>query len=214
MGNMHFSEVELLKLFVSLIIGGVIGAEREYRSKSAGFRTIILITLGSTLFTIFSIQIGSAVSADRIASNIVTGIGFLGAGVIFREGSRVSGITTATTIWIAAALGMGVGGGYFLICIIATGLVLLVLYGFTLLERYIDSASQTRNYRIVCRYENETLIHYEDLFKKYKLHAYRGTQNKSADSITGNWIVYGPARNHEKVIAVLLKDQRIREFDF
>jgi len=170
MGNMHFSEVELLKLFVSLIIGGVIGAEREYRSKSAGFRTIILITLGSTLFTIFSIQIGSAVSADRIASNIVTGIGFLGAGVIFREGSRVSGITTATTIWIAAALGMGVGGGYFLICIIATGLVLLVLYGFTLLERYIDSASQTRNYRIVCRYENETLIHYEDLFKQYKKH--------------------------------------------
>src|SRR4051812_17466958 len=135
---MHLTEVDLLKLFVSLVIGGVIGAEREYRSKSAGFRTIILITMGSTLFTIFSIQIGSAGTADRIASNIVTGIGFLGAGVIFREGSRVSGITTATTIWIAAALGMGVGGGYFLICIITTGIVLLVLYGFTLLERYID----------------------------------------------------------------------------
>src|SRR5262245_32461881 len=106
---MQLTETELLKLFISLIVGGVIGAEREYRSKSAGFRTIILITLGSTLFTIFSIQIGSATSADRIASNIVTGIGFLGAGVIFREGSRVSGITTATTIWIAAALGMGIG---------------------------------------------------------------------------------------------------------
>src|SRR5271154_5080290 len=106
---MHLTEVDLLKLFISLIIGSVIGAEREYRSKSAGFRTIILITLGSTLFTIFSIQIGSPNSPDRIASNIVQGIGFLGAGIIFREGSRVNGITTAATIWIAAALGMGVG---------------------------------------------------------------------------------------------------------
>jgi putative Mg2+ transporter-C (MgtC) family protein len=211
---MHLTELDLLKLFVSLIIGGVIGAEREYRSKSAGFRTIILITMGSTLFTIFSIQIGSAGSADRIASNIVTGIGFLGAGVIFREGSRVSGITTATTIWIAAALGMGVGGGYFLICIITTGIVLLVLYGFTLLERYIDSASQTRNYRIVCNYENQTLLYYEEVFKNFKLHSYRGKQTKEGNIIEGNWIVYGPERNHEKAINELLKDQRITEFDF
>ena len=211
---MHLTEIELLKLFVSLIIGGVIGAEREYRSKSAGFRTIILITLGSTLFTIFSMQIGMPNSPDRIASNIVTGIGFLGAGVIFREGSRVSGITTATTIWIAAALGMGVGGGYFIICIIATALVLIVLYGFTLLERYIDSASQTRNYKIVCRYENETLLRYELQFKEFKLHAYRGKQSKEDNVITGNWIVYGPARNHEKLINELLKDGRIKELDF
>ncbi len=211
---MHLTQIELVKLFVSLIIGGVIGAEREYRSKSAGFRTIILITLGSTLFTIFSMQIGSPGSPDRIASNIVTGIGFLGAGVIFREGNRVNGITTATTIWIAAALGMGVGGGYFIICILATALVLLVLYGFTLLEKYIDSASQTRNYKIVCHYENKTLFHYEQLFKEFKLHSYRGTQSKTSDTITGSWIIYGPARNHEKLIGVLLKDEKIKEFDF
>lgn len=211
---MHLTQVELLKLFVSLVIGGVIGAEREYRSKSAGFRTIILITLGSTLFTMLSIQIGSPNSPDRIASNIVTGIGFLGAGVIFREGSRVNGITTAATIWIAAALGMGVGGGYYIICIIAAALILLVLYGFTLLEKYIDSASQTRNYRIVCNYDNKTLLHYENLFKKYKLHAYRGKQSKESNLIIGNWIVYGQARNHEKVIHELLKDEQIKELDF
>lgn len=211
---MHLTEIDLLKLFISLIIGGIIGAEREYRSKSAGFRTIILITLGSTLFTIFSIQIGSPGSPDRIASNIVQGIGFLGAGIIFREGSRVNGITTAATIWVAAALGMGVGGGYFMVSGIAAALVLLVLYGFTLLEKYIDVASQTRNYKIVCTYENKTLLHYERLFKEFHLHSYRGTQSKSSDTITGSWIVYGAARNHEKLINVLLNDDHIKEFDF
>src|SRR5271154_6213828 len=150
---MELTYIDLIKVLVSLIIGSVIGAEREYRSKSAGFRTIILISLGSTLFTIFSLQIGAHDSPDRIASNIVQGIGFLGAGIIFREGIRVNGITTAATIWTAAALGMGVGGGYFLVSGIAGALVLLVLYGFTLLEKYIDASSQTREYKIVCHYE-------------------------------------------------------------
>src|SRR6266480_3904090 len=100
---MHFTDVELLKLFVSLIIGGVIGAEREYHSKSAGFRTIILITLGSTVFTLLSYKLGGADDAWRITANIITGIGFLGAGVIFKDENRVGGLTTATIIWVAAA---------------------------------------------------------------------------------------------------------------
>lgn len=86
------------RLALSLIIGAVIGAEREYRSKSAGLRTMVLVCVGSCLFTILSIRIGANTSTDRIASNIITGIGFLGAGVIFKETNRVTGITTATTI--------------------------------------------------------------------------------------------------------------------
>jgi putative Mg2+ transporter-C (MgtC) family protein len=210
---MQITETELLKLVVSLILGAIIGAEREYRSKSAGFRTIMLITMGSTLFTIFSIQITTN-SPDRIASNIVTGIGFLGAGVIFREGSRVNGITTAATIWIAAAVGMGIGAGAYVTCILATGLILLILYGFTLLEKYIDSASQTRNYKIVCHFENENLMRYEELFRKYKLHSYRGKQTKVREEIIGTWIVYGPGKQHEQLIAELLQDKKIKELDF
>ncbi|MCX6290277.1 MAG: MgtC/SapB family protein [Bacteroidetes bacterium] len=211
---MELTHVELIKLLVSLAIGSAIGAEREYRSKSAGFRTIILITMGSTLFTIFSIQLGGLTSPERIASNIVTGIGFLGAGVIFREEERVNGITTATTIWVAAALGMGVGGGYFTICVIATVLVLCVLYGFILLEKRIDAFSRTRKYRIVCKYEQDALLRYEILFREYKLHAFKGQQSKRGEEITGNWIVRGTASNHKKLIPVLLKDERIIEFDF
>ena len=81
---------DLTKLLVALLIGAIIGAEREYRTKSAGFRTVILITVGSTLFTIVS----NLMSNDaRVASNIVTGIGFLGAGAIFKEGANVKGLT-------------------------------------------------------------------------------------------------------------------------
>src|SRR5688572_27174223 len=103
-------DVLLLRLLLVIIVGGLIGAEREYRSKSAGFRTMILICLGSFLFTTFSIQIGG-LETDRIASNIVTGIGFLGAGVIFKSENRINGLTTAAAIWAVAALGMGIADG-------------------------------------------------------------------------------------------------------
>src|SRR5437764_10570922 len=97
----------LIQLGLVILVGGLIGAEREHRSKSAGFRTMILICLGSYLFTLFS-RIISPGTPDRIASNIVTGIGFIGAGVIYKAESRINGITTAATIWITAALGVGI----------------------------------------------------------------------------------------------------------
>src|ERR1700733_451182 len=117
------------KLILAVIIGGAIGAEREYRSKSAGFRTLTLICLGAALFTILSKQIGWATSPERIASNVVVGIGFVGAGVIFRADpirSKVSGITTAAMIWVTAALGMCIGAGYLLVGMLACLLVLIV----------------------------------------------------------------------------------------
>ncbi len=117
----HFLPSDIvIKLALAVLIGGMIGAEREYRSKSAGFRTLTLICLGSTIFTIFSQIIGAGAAPgsgnpDRIASNIVTGIGFVGAGVIFKgdgTGSKVSGITTAAMIWVTAGLGIAIGAGY------------------------------------------------------------------------------------------------------
>ena len=102
---------DVYKLLISFALGGIIGAEREYRSKSAGLRTLILIAMGSTLFTILSIKISS--DAGRIAANIVTGIGFIGAGIIFRENNRVVGITTAAIVWVTAAVGMGIGAGFY-----------------------------------------------------------------------------------------------------
>lgn len=102
---MH-SEI-LIRFLLAAVCGGIIGAEREYRSKSAGFRTMIMIAIGACLFTMMSEQIGGVGNPDRIASNIVTGIGFLGAGVIFRGENRVNGITTAASIWGGLCTGYG-----------------------------------------------------------------------------------------------------------
>lgn len=107
--------LDLIKAVSSLLVGMMLGAERELKDKAAGFRTITLICLGSTLFTVLSYKLGGGESEDatRIASYVVSGIGFLGAGVIFKDGFSINGLTTASIIWIAAAIGMSIGFGQF-----------------------------------------------------------------------------------------------------
>src|SRR5512145_3114900 len=144
----------LIKLGVAILVGGIIGAEREFRDKAAGFRTLILITVGSTLFTIFSMSMDPGFTRTRVAANIVTGIGFLGAGAIVREHGRVGGLTTAATIWLAAALGMGIGGGELLFVSISTLTVMCVLLIFPRLEIWIDRIRESRSYKIVFSVDN------------------------------------------------------------
>src|SRR5207253_3460082 len=122
---------DILKLLLALAMGAVIGTEREYKTKAAGFRTVILIMVGSTLFTIISSVMGGPGDPARVASNIVTGIGFIGAGAIFKEGNFVKGLTTAAVIWISAAIGMSIGVGQYQFAFIALCIVMAVLLGFT-----------------------------------------------------------------------------------
>ena len=122
--------VELtLRLFVALLLGGIIGIEREYRSKDAGFRTHFLVALGSALFCIVS-QFGFGVDlkdSSRVAAQVVSGIGFLGAGTIIFQKNVIRGLTTAAGLWVTAAIGLACGTGMFLAAAIATGLILLGL---------------------------------------------------------------------------------------
>src|SRR6266853_1344123 len=112
-----------LRLLLAAALGGAIGLEREYRHKPAGLRTNMLIALGSALFSVMSVQLGSgAGSPDRIAAQVVTGIGFLGAGAILRSGENVHGLTTAATIWVNAAIGMAVGAGAWGVAVATTAL--------------------------------------------------------------------------------------------
>ena len=92
---MFFAPEDLLKILLAVVVGGAIGIEREFRDKAAGFRTLIFICLGATLFTMFSLNLAGDKDPTRIASAIVSGVGFLGAGVILREGGRVIGLTTS-----------------------------------------------------------------------------------------------------------------------
>jgi putative Mg2+ transporter-C (MgtC) family protein len=125
-----------LRLALAAGLGGAIGLEREYRRKPAGIRTNMLIGLGSALFAILSIELGTAAgSPDRVAAQVVTGIGFLGAGAILRSGQHVHGLTTAATIWVNAAIGMACGLGSYTVAAGGATLTLVVLAVLPLMER-------------------------------------------------------------------------------
>ena len=136
----HLSDLELVeRLSLAALLGGVLGLEREWHHKSAGLRTNILIAIGAALFTLMSIEL-TADTGDpsRIASQIVTGIGFLGAGAIMRTNAGVQGLTTAAAIWVNAAIGVAVGGGRYHLAFIATGVTLVVLLVLTPIERFVE----------------------------------------------------------------------------
>lgn len=209
---MDFVQEDAIRLGIALVIGGLIGAEREYHGKAAGLRTMIMICVGSTLFTMISDRVGG--SGDRIAANIVNGIGFLGAGIIFREDSRVKGLTTAATVWVVSALGMCVGAGQYMIALAGFVVILgslLLLVGFA---RKIQKLNQTRDYRIVTTFHNKTLKQYENFFDECGLSPTRSQQRRIGDEIIGNWRVDGSEKNHEKCIKRLLNDPEVKEFTF
>ena len=137
------SDWELIqRLCLAALLGAALGFEREWHQKFAGLRTNILIAIGSTLFTVMSIDLAAAGGdRTRIAAQIVTGIGFLGAGAIMRTGSGIRGLTTAAMIWVNAAIGVAVGGGEYHVAIITTGVTLFVLILLNPVERWIDRRS-------------------------------------------------------------------------
>ena len=127
---MSFELESGLRLLLSAVLGGAIGFQREMSHKPAGLRTHILISLGSALFTVVSIfGFAGTVDPARVAAGVVTGIGFIGAGVIFRgmKGDKVVGITTAASVWITAAIGIACGVGLYIIAVATTAISVIVL---------------------------------------------------------------------------------------
>ncbi|MDP8290049.1 MAG: MgtC/SapB family protein [Candidatus Susulua stagnicola] len=133
-----------IRVILAVILGGVIGLEREKKGVSAGLRTHILVTVGSTLIMLTSLYIyymfkedGCSIDPGRIAAGVVTGVGFLGAGTIIRSKEGIRGLTTAASIWISAAIGLAVGCGYFSAAIIVTGTSYLALSILKKLEKEV-----------------------------------------------------------------------------
>lgn len=134
----------MMRLLLAAGLGGAIGVEREIRKRPAGLRTNILIAVGSALFTALSIEIArSGGTPDRIAAQIVTGVGFLGAGAIMRSGRSIHGMTTAATIWVNAAVGMAAGAGEFLMATMTTVITLIVLAALPPIEAYFEQRTGT-----------------------------------------------------------------------
>jgi putative Mg2+ transporter-C (MgtC) family protein len=134
------------RLLLAAGLGALIGAEREWHQKAAGLRTNTLIALGSALFTLMGLELTTGPDADpsRVASQVVTGIGFLGGGAILRTGGTVKGLTTAATIWMNAAIGMAAGAGRYKLAVAGAVTTLLVLQALLPIERAMDRRETRR----------------------------------------------------------------------
>ncbi len=209
----EFLYTDLGKILVALFIGAIIGAEREYRSKAAGFRTVILVTLGSCLFTLLSITLGSVDDKSRIAANIVTGIGFLGAGAIYRDKISIRGITTATTIWISAALGMAIGCGLYEITLWVTSIVMVILLSFTWFQRIIDTVNQEKTYKITYEDKVESILKVEKHFTDNALDFERVKQIKVKEEIIIVYTANGKEKDHDLFLLDLYQEKGIKSFE-
>lgn len=162
----------LIRIIFAIILGSIIGLERELTNKSAGLRTQIMVCLGACIFTILSIHgFATAVTLyplgdpSRVAAQIITGIGFIGAGTVLRQGLTVTGLTTASTLWIVAAIGMACGCGKISIAVVSTILSVAILVLIRIFERKLlpRNLKHMRTIKIsfICKYEE-----YNEIYKK------------------------------------------------
>jgi len=208
-----FSE-NALKLVLSLVIGGFIGIEREYSSKAAGFRTITLISIGSTLFTIISMKLGGSINADRIAANIITGIGFIGAGVVFKDGFSVTGLTTAASIWATSALGMAVGSGDYQVAAEGLVLVLVVLWLFEYVQGWIDNFHQKLSYKIVSKKNQVSYTEIENTLKEMNLVYSKRKEMKEDDQQIYYYDISGKREKIYRFNSFLINSESIKSFEY
>jgi putative Mg2+ transporter-C (MgtC) family protein len=173
----------ILRMVFAFVAGCALGLEREYRDKPAGLRTIILITVGAALFSLLNFTIDSQ-SRDRIASTVVTGVGFVGGGVIFKEGVNVRGVTTAATIWVAAAIGMAMGFGNYWLAFTTLLLTLMVLTVLSKAEKFLDSKYYQRDFKFSFRHEEYSLDELEKEFKTREIKFQRFCLTKNKNELT------------------------------
>ncbi len=198
----------ILKVVVSCLAG----AEREFHHKAAGMRTLTLICVGSTLFTILSVEIGLPNSPDRVASNILTGVGFIGAGVIFKGSYSIDGITTAATIWITAALGMAVGMSHYVLVAIALILVLMILQGLKQVEKRI---SRLRQKKVICVSYDVSMskgVNFPELFHRFHLEHKHMTVSRKENIIENRYEVKGRPGHLKEMSHYLQNNSDICQF--
>lgn len=167
---MIITEEIIIRILSALILGGIIGLERQYHDKPAGFATNTLICAGSAVFTLLSLTAAFHYGADpaRIAAQIVAGVGFLGAGSILRDGNKISGLTTAAGIWLVAAVGMACGYGEFVIAGTATIFVLILQLFIRKLMNSFDHIRLYDSLTIKCEPSADILPKIKETLKKHQ----------------------------------------------
>jgi len=212
----NWDTIDVFKALLSLILGLLLGLERELKDKAAGLRTITIISLGSTLFTIMSYKLGIVTTGEttRIASYVVSGIGFLGAGVIFKDGISINGLTTASIIWIAAAIGMSVGFGHFATAIVFFFATFVTIHLGKWFNKTLHSQSIQRTLEL--KFENKRKLQEEliEEIAKFSESLYIKQRIKNDDMIVLFIDVKIKTIHQKKFMDYLLRNDRIEYFKF
>ena len=204
----------LLKLGLATLLGGAIGMERELSGKPAGLRTNILICIGSTLFTVVSFHMlpegKGGVDASRIPSQIVTGVGFIGAGAILHARGAVTGLTSAATIWVVAAIGMALGAAAYIEAVGTTLLVMLVLWGLRSVEHFVARQSTRSHVLVHARPEEKAPEELEALVRRSGLEVDRCVVRHENVDLVVELDLRGPKRLHDQAMLSLLHHPGVR----
>jgi len=201
----------LLQLALATLLGGAIGLERELGGKPAGLRTNILICIGSALYTQLSISLvhGSA-DASRVAGQIVTGVGFIGAGTILHARGAVVGLTSAATIWVVAAIGVALGSGHYPEALLTTLMVLVVLQGLGRIEIFVERQSTRSHLTIHARPEGAPVEEIETLIRRTGLQIANQESRRENVDLVIELDLSGPKRLHDQALIAVLHHPMVR----
>ena len=205
----------VLRIITALVFGGVIGLERQYHDKPAGFATNTLICVGSAVFALLSILSAYHLGGDpaRIAAQIVAGVGFLGAGSILRDGNKISGLTTAAGIWLVAAVGMAVGYGHYFIGAAATTSVLILQIFVRKLMNTFDYVQLYDSLTIKCSPSWQIVEKIKSVFKKNQAEIIKEEIHKENGLIVLKLVVNMSATKYQKIVKDLAPLEEVKSLD-
>lgn len=205
----------ITRILVALIFGGVIGLERQYHDKPAGFRTNTLICVGSSIFALLSTLSAYYLGGDpaRIAAQIVAGVGFLGAGSILRDGNKISGLTTAAGIWLVAAVGMAVGYGQYFIGAVATVSVLILQIFARKFMNAFDYVQLYDSLTIKCSPKWEIVDKINSVFKNNKAEIIKEEVHKENGLLVLKLVVNMSATKYQKIVKDLAPLEEVITMD-
>lgn len=214
--ELGFLQNDIEKVLLSALFGAIIGLEREWSGKSAGIRTMILVCLGSTLFTIVSFDMAILdhkhnSDVTRIASNIATGIGFIGGGLIFKSDKSIHGLTTASAVWASAAIGMAVGIGKYSTATVSVMVVWAVLVLMYYVELWLNKLIETREYHI--RFSIGAGVYVPDYQQYFEdgLKLMESKLEKRNAVISVVWTIKGSRKKQDAGVKKMMEDKNVLE---
>ena len=199
----------MLQLAMAALLGGAIGLERELGGKPAGLRTNILICMGAVLYTSLGITLGGA-DPMRVAAQIVTGVGFIGAGTILHARGAVVGLTSAATIWVVAAIGVALGAGHYLEAAGATLAVFAVLQGLGRLEKLVERHTTRTHVQVHARPDPDPTEDIETVVRRSGLEIASQERRRENVDLVIELDLRGPKRLHDQVMIALLHHPAVR----